>query len=103
MRIYIDTSVIGGCLDPELAEWSNKLINECKKGKKTAVISDQTFQELEKAPAQVKRLIQTIPVDHLTVIELDEQARLLAMRKYPRRDNQSEAHCGCPTHRDGNN
>lgn len=25
LRIYIDTSVIGGCFDPEFSEWSNSL------------------------------------------------------------------------------
>ena len=26
LRIYIDTSVLGGCFDVEFAEWSNGLI-----------------------------------------------------------------------------
>ena len=42
-RIYIDTSVIGGCFDEELEVWSNQLIEEnkrvcslkCVKGKKS--------------------------------------------------------------------
>lgn len=53
MKIYIDTSVIGGCFDEEFAEWSNKLFDEFRKGKKIAVISDQTLQELETAPNQL--------------------------------------------------
>ena len=28
MRIYIDTSVIGGCFDEEFQEWSQKLFEE---------------------------------------------------------------------------
>jgi len=62
MKIYIDTSVVGGCFDPEFAEWSNKMMGEIMKGKNVAMISDQTLQELEKAPVQVKRLIQSIPM-----------------------------------------
>ena len=78
MRIYIDTSVIGGCFDSEFAEWSNKLIDEVKNGRKIAVISDQTLQELEAAPARVREFLQTIPRAHLLMIELDEEAKRLA-------------------------
>ena len=78
MRIYIDTSVIGGCFDSEFAEWSNKLIDEVKNGRKIAVISDQTLQELEAAPARVRELLQIIPRAHLLMIELDEEAKRLA-------------------------
>jgi predicted nucleic acid-binding protein len=78
MKIYIDTSVIGGCFDSEFAEWSNKLIDEVKNGRKIAVISDQTLQELEAAPARVRELLQTIPRAHLLMIELDEEAKRLA-------------------------
>jgi hypothetical protein len=42
-RIYIDTSVIGGCEDDEFSLWSIRLFDEFRKGLKTAVIcrSDQ--------------------------------------------------------------
>lgn len=42
LRIYIDTSVIGGCFDDEFAEWSNLLFEEFKAGKKIAVVSKIT-------------------------------------------------------------
>ena len=29
-RVYIDTSVIGGCFDSEFKEWSNKLFDDFK-------------------------------------------------------------------------
>ncbi len=80
MKIYIDTSVIGGCFDQEFSEWSNKLMNEIKRGEKTAIISDQTLQELDNAPLQVKQFLQTIPTDHVEMVELDEEAKLLAKR-----------------------
>jgi hypothetical protein len=34
-KIYIDTSAIGGCFDDEFQEYSNKLFDEFKSGKKT--------------------------------------------------------------------
>ena len=39
-RIYIDTSVVGGCFDEEFEEWSNKLFDEFITGKKILVYSD---------------------------------------------------------------
>ena len=78
MRIYIDTSVIGGCFDSEFAEWSNKLMGEIKSGKKVAIISDQTLQELETAPTQVREFLNIIPPAHLLMVELDEEAKHLA-------------------------
>jgi hypothetical protein len=39
-RVYIDTSVIGGCFDQEFEEWSNKLFDDFKLGKRIAVVSE---------------------------------------------------------------
>ena len=47
-RIYIDTSVIGGCFDEEFKVWSDKLILEFLSGQKIAVISDVTIDEVIK-------------------------------------------------------
>jgi len=55
-RVYIDTSVIGGCIDEEFKEWSLKLFDEFKNGNKIAVISDITLDELELAPKKVQRI-----------------------------------------------
>ena len=37
-RVYIDTSVIGGCFDDEFAFWSKKLFEEFYSGAKVAVV-----------------------------------------------------------------
>lgn len=52
-RVYIDTSVIGGCFDDEFREWSNLLMDEFGIGKKIAVVSDITYREIELAPEVV--------------------------------------------------
>lgn len=80
MKIYIDTSVIGGCFDPEFSEWSNKLFADIRAGKATAVVSDLTLQELERAPDPVRHLVQSIPAEFLVMVELDSEARVLARR-----------------------
>lgn len=61
LRIYIDTSVIGGCFDSEFKEWSDKLFEEFKTGIKIAIISDITLDELNLARDEVKKQINFIP------------------------------------------
>ena len=55
-RIYVDTSVIGGCFDPEFEVWSNGLIDDFRKGRFRLVLSDVTAAEIERAPEPVREL-----------------------------------------------
>ena len=77
-RIYTDTSVIGGCFDPEFAEWSNQLLDEFAAGEKILVLSDLTLQELELAPDFVCERIQGIPEHAREYVDLSREAKLLA-------------------------
>jgi len=76
-RIYIDTSVIGGCFDKEFEEWSNTLLNEFIVGNKIAIISDITIDELENAPEKVQKIISKIPDENLFVLESDSESENL--------------------------
>ena len=78
MRIYIDTSVIGGCFDEEFQEWSQKLFEEFRRGKKKAIISDITLGELEEAPSYVRELLSTIPDKFREIVTLDDEAKELS-------------------------
>lgn len=77
-RIYIDTSVIGGCFDEEFEEWSNRLLDELIAGQKIAVVSDITYREIELAPKSVQDKLFSIPTENrediLTDIEVEELA-----------------------------
>lgn len=77
-RIYIDTSVIGGCFDKEFQEWSDKLFEEFRNGNKIVVISDITLDELSFSRPKVSNHLDTIPNDHKEYILKDEQAEELA-------------------------
>ena len=59
-RIYIDTSVLGGCFDPEFASWSNGLMRDFRAGRLVPVLSDVTAAEVASAPAPVRELHQEI-------------------------------------------
>jgi hypothetical protein len=78
MRIYPDTSVFGGCFDPEFEKLSRQLIEEFKAGVKIAVISDLTLRELMEAPLEVKNLINEIPEIYKEYVILDDEAKELA-------------------------
>jgi hypothetical protein len=78
MRIYIDTSVIGGYFDDEFQEWSTKLFEEMRVGRKIAIISDVTIRELEDAPLNVRELLSTIPDRYKEIVALSDEAKELA-------------------------
>lgn len=78
-RIYIDTSVIGGCFDSEFSKWSRMLFDEFLEGVSVAVISDLTRQELEGAPKFVKERLLSIPLAHLENVFLFGEADTLAL------------------------
>jgi hypothetical protein len=80
MKIYLDTSVLGGCFDPEWQQWSTLLMDEFRALRKVAVISDLTLAELQNAPAQVQDLIASLPDPAKLSVFIDEEARELAQR-----------------------
>jgi len=78
LRVYIDTSVIGGCLDKRFKETSQKLIERFKRGEMIAVISELTTLELEDAPKEVQDILKEIPEENIEYVELAEEALNLA-------------------------
>ena len=73
-RIYVDTSVIGGCFDSEFAEWSNALIDDFRKGRYQAVLSDVTAAEVLPAPDFVGNLHAELLSLPAQVVRVDEDA-----------------------------
>lgn len=80
-RIYIDTSVIGGCFDKEFEKWSNKLFDEFIAGEKIAVISQTTLDELLNAPLMVKSKLKSIPSDLIEILLINPDIEILS-KKY---------------------
>ncbi len=77
-RYYIDTSVIGGCLDDEFKNASKLLLNEFITGEKIAIISDITRAELSKAPEKVGRILDNVPSEFLEEVNLTEESNELS-------------------------
>lgn len=77
-RVYIDTSVIGGCFDKEFEKWSNRLFDDFNTRKKIAVVSDITLDELNDAPEKVKNNFEAIPDETIEILTSDSDSRELA-------------------------
>jgi len=78
MKVYVDTSVIGGCFDEEFSEWSNALFQEFILGSKQIMLSDLTLQELELARQEVREKVNMIPSQFIMSITIDDEVIHLA-------------------------
>lgn len=56
LRVYLDTSVIGGCFDEEFERWSNALVQDFRVGRFRPVLSEVTAAEVLAAPGSVQAL-----------------------------------------------
>jgi hypothetical protein len=59
-RIYIDTSVIGGCFDVEFSEWSNGLMKNFAAGIFMPILSDVVAAEIQDAPEPVRQKYEVL-------------------------------------------
>ncbi len=78
LRVYVDTSVIGGCEDAEFREPSRRLIERCQDGEVTLVVSAVTASELRRAPLPVRRVLPSIGLEHLELVEVTREVETLA-------------------------
>jgi len=74
LRVYVDTSVIGGCLDEEFNDASRDLIDKFKSGEMIAVISELTLVEMKDAPQEVQEILNEIPEENIVMVKLSEEA-----------------------------
>ncbi|MEO8448003.1 MAG: PIN domain protein [bacterium] len=77
-KVYLDTSVIGGCFDNEFKVDSNKIIELIKFNIYEGVISSITIDELEDAPDYVKEILNKVDFE---ILYLNEDVISLA-KKY---------------------
>jgi hypothetical protein len=77
-RVYVDTSVIGGCFDPEFAAWSNGLITDFRLGLFKAVLSEITAAEIEDAPEPTQEIYAELLTIGSDFVAIDEAVIELA-------------------------
>ncbi|NJN81804.1 MAG: type II toxin-antitoxin system VapC family toxin [Caldilineaceae bacterium] len=77
-RVYIDTSVIGGCLDQEFAIWSKGLLKDFQKGNFLLVISTTVAAEVAAAYEAVQIQYEDFLSIQPEILDVTEQAIALA-------------------------
>lgn len=76
MRVYPDTSVFGGCFEPEFKEASVHFFEIVHEGGFSLVLSDVTLIELDRAPRHVQALLESLPSSVERVIQTEEVENL---------------------------
>jgi hypothetical protein len=74
----VDTSVIGGCCDPEFQEWSRGLFADFQAGIFSLLLSELTDAEIQNAPMEVKTIYLDFRECADEIIELSSEAIELA-------------------------
>lgn len=82
LRVYVDTSVVGGYFDIEFEEWSKALVNDFRAGRYQAVVSNVVAREIAAAPDFVRELYAEMLSWPAEIVSVDEEAlSLLAQYK----------------------
>jgi len=76
--VYIDTSVVGGVFDEEFQFWTNIFFEEVIKDQFKIATSELLFEELERAPEQVRNYIDNIPEEQVQTAIYNDEAKELA-------------------------
>lgn len=78
LRVYVDTSVFGGCFDEEFAEASRTFLRQVESGRFTLVSSALVQEELEPAPAHVQEIFAEY-IDAAELVDVSEDT--IALRQ----------------------
>lgn len=73
LRIYVDTSVIGGCFDVEFTAESQRLIEAIQNNKVVMLLSDLLISELVNAPPDVRGILTSLPAEVIENVLLTEE------------------------------
>lgn len=84
-RIYLDTSVIGGCHDTEFATWSNGLMKDFRLKNYLPVLSQLTLDEISKAPQPVQKSLTVLMDYEPEILEISEEALQLSEKYLERK------------------
>ncbi len=104
LRIYVDTSVLGGCFDAEFVTWSEALVRDFRAKRLIPVLSDVTAAEVAAAPPAVRALhdelltlsggVLPITEEVLSLMQAYESRQILPKRYTRRHDAHRPRHGG---------
>ena len=78
MRIYIDTSVVGGYYDKEFHQATKKFFSRVEKGDFFLIVSELLQAELLRAPEFIRNHLENYSKKQIQIVELTEEAKFLA-------------------------
>lgn len=78
LRVYVDTSVVGGYFDDEFSEDTKPFFDRINRGEVIIVLSSLLEAELARAPKFVRDLFESLQEECIERIEITEEARKLA-------------------------
>ena len=78
LRVYLDTSVFGGCCDRAFERDSLRVVNAVGAGNLKALVSELSLRELTEAPEAVRALLSALPPQHFERWDVSDEA--LALR-----------------------
>jgi predicted nucleic acid-binding protein len=76
-KVYIDTSVIGGCFDVEFSKWSIGLFNDIRKGLWAPAVSEVVSAEVSFAPKEVREKFNELLSYNPQVLAVDSSVEML--------------------------
>jgi len=78
LRVYLDTSVIGGWADEEFADDSRRLFTLAQSCRLRILVSDVVIAELENAPVEVREALMRIATSAIETVPITVE--VLALR-----------------------
>jgi predicted nucleic acid-binding protein len=70
LRVYVDTSVFGGCFDADFARESTRFFDLVRGGRIVVLVSQVVVDELSEAPPQVRELFRSLAAESVTPVDL---------------------------------
>ena len=70
LRVYVGTSVFGGCFDAEFAEESTRFFDLVRDGRVVVLVSQVVVDELSEAPPHVRALFRSLVEESVVPVEL---------------------------------
>ncbi len=74
MRVYFDTSVLGGCFDREFQNASRQLVQAAYAERILPLLSEILLRELTEAPASVQQLLSRLMQGEVERLEVNDDA-----------------------------
>ncbi len=80
LRVYVDSSVFGGCFEQEFAEGSRRFFDFVRGGRIVVLLSDFVIDELKEAPSHVQAVLTGLPKETVVQVEMTVEAARLRDR-----------------------